>query len=382
MFYQTQHQTEIQQMLADSASRFLKDNYDFHEHYQRLKKRTPVRDDIWQTFADLGWLAVPYAEEFGGFDGKCSDLTPLLTLFGEHLVLEPFVSQCLSGQLIEQLGSEWQKTHYIPALIDAKYRMSLAYYEASHRYQLSSLDSISSLNTDGSINLKAQKVYVQDTQQLTHLLILSADVKNGQWRWVIVPTDHSGVKLEHYPGTDDRPMASVNISITGLSAEHILDKGHTQVVTQKMFNTAIAYNCADSLGCINKLMHLTATYLNDRKQFGQTLAQFQALQHKLANMFIQQQRAISMLTMLAEQLLEVSDEQQHYISSLASLQVHAAAKFIAETAIQLHGGIGTTEELNIGHYAKRLLANACRYGDSHYHQLRCCKQLRTKSKIS
>jgi alkylation response protein AidB-like acyl-CoA dehydrogenase len=365
---------ETKQMLIDSAERFLRDNYDFHQHYHNILNHQTVDSEQWQQIAELGWLAVPFEEETGGFEGAFGDLTPLIRLFGSYLRLEPFVTSILAGHLIQDLGSQEQKECHLSALMMGEKRYAVALFEPDQRYNLDHGNTTIDLQLDQSVHVSGQKILVNDVAELDFLIVLAWD-NNNHANWLIIPIDQSGLEFSLYPGTDDKPMATVNIDIRNLPARYRLNQGDSEQCKNKLWALACGYTCADSMGCINQLVELTAQYLNERKQFGQAIAGFQALQHKFADMYIQQQRAQSMLDLLEEQIDYNGDfDTTQYLISLAHYQLHQAGQIIAETAIQLHGGIGVTEELSIGHFAKRLIANRFRFGDETYH-LKHCSQL-------
>ncbi|MCL2915502.1 acyl-CoA/acyl-ACP dehydrogenase [Shewanella corallii] len=370
MFSQTDFSNDIEQLLVESAVRYLSDNYDFHNHYQNIKSGNPVNRDTWLTMADLGWLAVPCDEAYGGLSGSYSEMLSLLTVQAEYLVLEPMASQWLTAILIQELGDEQQKETFLPGIVNGSVRCALALYDEGYDYQTN--HTLIANHGDGTATTKGVKSFVTDTQDLTHILLLASDLARGDATWLLLPADEPGLSVNHYAGADDRPMGNVQIEIPNLKLDTcLLDSGNSRECTQHIFNLAFAFNCADSLGCINKLLEATSQYLKDRNQFGQPLAEFQALQHKLADMYIAHQRATSMASMLTESLA-TSDRANHdYLLSLAHIQIHDAARFVAEAAVQLHGGIGVTEELNVGHFAKRLMCNAHRYGDRNFHLNRC-----------
>jgi alkylation response protein AidB-like acyl-CoA dehydrogenase len=365
MFTDFNYDSEVAKELADTVSKYLNNNNDFHAHYQSIKNDSINALKHWDTYAELGWLLAPAKEDNDGIGCSSYELACMQIEMGKKLSLEPFISHCLAVKLLEK-SEHGHKDTVLPLALTGENILSLAMYEPNCRYSLDDLKTQYELLPDNTYALEGTKVFINDIQGISHLLVLAKDKNSDKKNWFCIPSNSKGLTINQYLSTDDKPMANVTFKVENLDSQSILKIDDVTTETQKLFNLANVLNNADSLGCCIELLSLTSQYLQERKQFNAELSSFQSLQHSIADMFIALQRVISLVFYQAQSVdLESSSEAKIKIDS-TTVEVFNNTEFIFEKAIQLHGGIGVTEELSVGHLAKRIIANNCRYGDRLY----------------
>ena len=363
MFTDFNYDSELAKELAQTVSKYLIDNSDFHAHYQSIKNNTINALVQWQAYAELGWLLAPVKEENDGIGCTSYDLACMQLEMGKHLALEPFSSHCLAAQLIESSNNATLIENILPSMVTGESLCTIAMFEQTSRYSLAQIQTEFTENSDGNFDIKGIKNYVNDSQNVTHILVLAHNKNSHENCWFCVPADNEGISLNTYTGTDDKPMADISFNIKGLDKACKLDIQNSSSQTTQLLNQAHVLNNADSLGCCIELLNLTAQYLQERKQFNTPLSGFQSLQHVIADMFIALQRVLSLTFYQAQSIDTLSDQQAKERIYQTNVELFENSKFIFEKAIQMHGGIGVTEELSVGHLAKRIITNNCRYGD-------------------
>ncbi len=363
MFTDFNYDSELAKELAQTVSKYLIENSDFHAHYQSIKNNTINALTQWPTYAELGWLLAPVKEENDGIGCTSYDLACMQLEMGKHLAIAPFSSHCLATQLIESSNNSALMENILPSMLSGVSLCALAMFEQNSRYSLAQIQTEFTENSDSSFDIKGIKNYVNDVQNITHILVLARNKNSNKTSWFCVPADNEGISLNTYTGTDDKPMADISFNIKGLDKAFKLDIQSSTSLTTQVLNQAHVLNNADSLGCCIELLNLTAQYLQERKQFNSALSSFQSLQHVIADMFIALQRVISLTFYQAQSIDTLSVQQAKEKIYQTNIELFENTKFIFEKAIQMHGGIGVTEELSVGHLAKRIITNNCRYGD-------------------
>ena len=366
--------SEEQTLLRDSVARFVQDQYDFDT--RRAIAATPegMSRRNWQTFAELGWLGVPFAEEHGGFGGGLVDLMVMMEELGKGLVLEPyFATVVLYGALLRAAGSAAQQARYVPGIIDGSALGAFAYLERQSRYELSDVATRATPTADGFV-LKGEKVAVANGAN-ADTLIVSARTSGGAFdtqgiSLFVAPADAPGLERLSYRMMDGQLVANVVLHDVRVGRDALLgelDGGYA--VIERVVREALIALGAEALGLMGQLNAKTLEYSKTREQFGVAIGSFQALQHRMVDTFMAYEQAKSMLYR-AVCALESEDPDARRTIHAMKVMIDKCARHIFEEAIQIHGGMGLTEELDIGHYARRLMMINATRGDGDYHQAR------------
>ncbi|WP_310448835.1 acyl-CoA dehydrogenase family protein [Sulfuritalea sp.] len=358
--------TEEQLALQDTLRRFIAKDYPF-EHRRALAKSADGFDRAaWKTFADFGILALPFHEDFGGLNGNAVDSMLVMEMLGRGLALEPYVSTVvLCGGLIRDAGSAAQKEELLPAIAGGELMLALAHYEAGGRY---ALDRVATTATavGGGWRLDGAKVVVLGAPSADKLIV---SARNGTGiSLFLVDAKAPGVSLRAYPTQDGARAADVKLAGVKLGAEALLGTaGDALPVIERAVDYANAALCAEAVGIMSALNEVTLEYLKTRKQFGVPIGKFQALQHRMADMVIATEQARSMATLAAVRVDSTDAAERSRAVAAARAYIGAQARLVGQQAVQLHGGMGVVDELNVGHYFKRLTVIGLSFGDTDYH---------------
>ena len=359
--------TEEQQMLRDGAERFVREQYDFETRRALADKGGSFSENNWQQFAALGWLALGLPEDCGGFGLDFVEITILMQELGRGLVLEPVISTSVLGaRIIEGASDNTRRNDLLPKIAEGSLRVALAHSEGSSRFNLSSVSSCVE-RQNGGYSLSGVKFMVFDAP-LANQLIVSARLPEAQgFSLFLVDKEAEGVTLTEYDLIDGTRAADIRFENVLLPSEALLvDAGNAQCVLEEAIDRAIVAQVAEVIGAMEAVMDITAEYLKARKQFGQPIGKFQALQHRMAEMLIQVENARSMLYRgLA--YLDGNEQARKEAVSAAKVVAANAAKFVSAQGVQLHGGIGLTDEYSISHYFKKLTVFEKMFGDISHH---------------
>ncbi len=364
--------SEEQQMLQDSVARFVQDNYELEKRIKLVAGKNGFSAENWQTMAELGWFALPFAEAQGGFGGNQIDTMVVMEQIGKGLIVEPFfASIVLGGGVLKRAGNEAQLAELVPGVIDGSKQLTLAYAEEQARFDLH--DVVTSARADGSdYVLNGQKSMVASAETASHIIV-SARTSGGQIdekgiSLFIVPADAEGVTLQNFPTVDGLRASEITLKDVRVSSDNLLgelDGGFP--VLNAVANDAILALCAEAVGCMEVLYKDTVEYTQEREQFDHPLADFQVLQHRMVEMFMEYEQCKSLLFRATLEAAQGdSPEAQRSVHALKHM-IGKMGIFIGENAVQLHGGMGMTEELRIGHYFKRLLVIDAQFGNADYH---------------
>lgn len=365
---------EDQQMLQDSILRFIQDAHDFETRRKWLKQNPGLTPQLWQQFADLGWLALPFPESAGGYGGGARDLCVLMEAFGRGLVVQPYVANVLlAGHCLLRGNEQQQQTHLEP-MIAGTQQLALAHQEPGVRHSPSYVAVAAEKNDKGYV-LDGQKSIVLNGDQAQWLLVSARTT--GQHTdaegisLFLVPADANGVTRQCYPTADGMSAADIRLDHVQVAAEALIGNEHQAlpIIEQAMDKATLAI-CAEAVGCMDNLVKQTVEYCNTRQQFGVPIGKFQVLQHRMVDMFIYTEQARAMTDLAAMQA--DGDDINEAQASLSALKafIGQASRYTAQQAVQLHGGMGITDELAVGHYFKRLTAIGLLFGDSHWHKRR------------
>lgn len=358
--------TEEQQMLLDTVRRFVTGRYG-------LEYRKRVRDsdegwsrDIWKGMADLGLLAVNIPERDGGLGAGPVGSMLAGTAMGECLSLEPFLSSAVvATQVIVELGSAEQRTRWLPRMAAGELVAVLAHDEVSNRSGVAAPAFTRAVREAGHWRLSGHKAMVYHAPA-AGLLLVSARTEDGSLGLFAVPADASGLQLHACITVDDQRAAEVALERVEVAADARLG-ADAAAALHNALDAGLAALCAEAFGAMDRIFAATVEYSHSRKQFGVPIGSFQALQHRMADMLMHLEQARSMLYLATSTCADANLQVRSAALDAAKALMGQAARYIGQQAIQLHGGMGMTAELGIGHYFKRLLAFELRGGTTAQH---------------
>ena len=365
--------TEEQSMLRDTVASYLADHYSFDQRRAILAKEPGWSPAIWKAFAEeLGILGAPFSEELGGLGGGPVENMIVMEEMGKALVVEPYLGTVvIGGGFLKHCGNP-QAADLIGKIIAGEAIFAFAYAEPQGRYNLADLKTTAKKD-GGSYVLNGHKAVVIGAPYATHLIV-TARTAGGQRdaqgvSVFIVPKDAAGVTTRDYPTVDGFRASEVYLENVKVDTANLLGpEGHGLPLVEKVVDEAIAATCAEACGVLRKLHEGTLEYTKQRKQFGQPISAFQVLQHRMVDMFIQVEQSISMTYMATIKLAD--DAERSKAAAAAKVQIGKACKFVGQNAIQLHGGMGMTDEMAIGHYFKRATMIESAFGSTDHHLAR------------
>lgn len=363
--------TDEQSMLRDTVASYLADHYDFDTRRTAIKSASGWRPEVWKAFAEeLGILGAAFPEELGGLGGGPTDNMVVMEEFGKALVVEPYLGTVVIGGGFLKHAAPAGAEEIIGKIIAGEVTIAFAYAEPQGRYNLANL--VTTARKDGSgYVLNGHKAVVTGAPWATHLIV-TARTGGGQRdaggvSVFLVDKTAGGVVTRDYPTVDGRRASEVFFENVSVPAEALIgQEGGGLPLVEQVVDEAIAATCAEACGVLRRLHEGTLEYTKQRKQFGQPIASFQVLQHRMVDMFIQLEQAISMTYMAHIKLGEPAAERAKSLSA-AKVQIGRACKFVGQNAIQLHGGMGMTDEMAIGHYFKRATLIEGEFGSVDHH---------------
>ena len=363
--------SEEQQMLQDSVSKFIEQDYDWDSRKAIVDSDSGYSAAHWQLFAELGWLTVPFKEEDGGFGGSAVDLIVVMEEFGKGLVVEPFlVNTILAGSALAELGSEAQKEALLVPLMAGTMQLALAYAEPQSRFNLSSV-TCTGVVENGQMVINGHKSVVLNGGMADKLLVSVRTEGDANSRsgisLVCVDADAAGITREPYATVDGHRAADIWFDQVSVPVENVLgEMGAALGTLERAVDRAALGICAEAVGAMQISLQRTVEYSKVRKQFGKTLSTFQALQHRMAAMFMEVEQAKSILLMAAMEMDKLNGDAPKALSAAKS-RIGKAARKVGQESVQIHGGIAVTDELDVGHYFKRLTTMQFLFGSSDYH---------------
>jgi pimeloyl-CoA dehydrogenase small subunit len=364
--------SEEQQLLKDSIEGLLGDKYDFEQRKKFLAGSEGWSREIWKQYAELGLLGLPFAEEHGGIGGGPVETMIVMGTIGNALALEPYLpTVVLAGGAIRRFGTDAQKNKYLPQIAEGKITGAFAHTERQSRYDLFDVKTTAKASGNG-FTLDGQKSVVLNGDQ-ADFLVVTARVSGNQrdkdgLGLFIVDAKANGVSRRGYRTQDGLSAAEVQFSGVKVEADAVIGKpGAALPLIEQIADDGIAALCGEAVGVLAALTEATTDYLRTRKQFGINIGSFQVLQHRNVEMLIAAEQAKSM-ALLATMMVNESDPvTRRKTLAAAKTQIGRSAQFVGEQAIQLHGGIGMTMELKVGHWFKRATAIDIQFGDADYH---------------
>jgi alkylation response protein AidB-like acyl-CoA dehydrogenase len=363
--------TEEQQMLVESVSRFIDNDYDFEQRQKYAASDAGFSREMWQTFAELGWTAVPFGETDGGLGGGPVELMLMMQEFGRGLVVEPFLPNIvLAGGVLRRLATAEQKNRWLQPIMTGELQAALAFAEPQGRFNPADISTTARRNGAGFV-LDGRKNLVLNSGNAAVIIVparTSGEQKDRSGITLFaVDSESGGLTRNAYKTVDGHQAGELILQDVNVTSESVLGKiGNGFETLQTVIDEATLAVCAEAVGIMRTMQHKTVEYAKNRVQFGVPIGTFQALQHRLVDTLVACEQTYSLLlwtAMVCDSDLTAAGKA---ISAL-KYQVGTAALHVAREAVQLHGGMGVTWELDIAHYFKRMAAIELLFGNADYH---------------
>ncbi len=355
--------SEEQTLLKDSVSKYLTENYDFKHRQKLANSRDGFSSDHWLKYAEFGWLGLPFDTEIGGYGGRIEDTVIICEELGKHLVLEPFLANVvLAGSLLSEGGV----SSSVAAIIDGSTQFAFAGFERNGRQNVYQVET-TAIKTDDYFVLNGEKVLVLNGMN-AEFFIVSARTsgKSGDKKGIslfLVNANQATVSRSEIIMMDGARVANIKLENTVVELNQMIGvTGGAERLLEKLVKEARIAIAAESVGIIDTLQKKTVEYAKTREQFGVSIGSFQALQHRMVDLYIAAEQARSILYRAICEYQQGEKSSGSTILGMKAL-VGQKARLVGEEAIQLHGGMGMTDELDIGHYVKRLMVLTHLFGD-------------------
>ncbi len=349
--------TEEQSMVRDTVASFLQDKYDFETRRKIVASDAGWRADYWKAFAEeLGILGASFSEELGGLGGGAIDNMIIMEEFGKALVIEPYLGSVVIGGGFMKHSGYGHAASVIEGIVGGTTTIAFAYAEPQARYTWRDLKTTAKKDGSGYV-LNGHKAVVVGAPFASHLIVTArtggAQRDTGGVSVFLVDKSLPGIVTRDYPTVDGGRASEVYFENVSIPADALIGgEGEGLPLVDKVIDEATAAVGAEAVGVLRKLHENTLDYAKQRKQFGTAIANFQVLQHRMVDMFINVEQAVSMTYMATIKIDEDAATRAKAVSSM-KVQIGRACKFVGQNAIQIHGGMGMTDELAIGHYFKR-----------------------------
>jgi alkylation response protein AidB-like acyl-CoA dehydrogenase len=343
--------SEEQQLLADSVRRLLQKDYDFESRKKIVASAEGYSAQVWSKFAEMGLTALPLSPDYGGFGGGAVDLMGVMEAFGAALVVEPLVPTLLGALLVAKGGSDDLKQAILPAVAEGRMKLAFAHAEPGSRYSLTELKT----KTSGG-KLDGEKRAVLGAPMADKLVV---SAQGG----ALFLVERADIQIKSLRMLDE--MVAGDVSLRSTKAVPL--QGGTQLI-EEVTDFATALACAEAAGAMKFACDTTLEYLKTRKQFGVPIGTFQALQHRIVDLYIAQEQARSMAC-LACSKVDSSENPADRARAVSAAKIKIAdnARLVSQEAVQLHGGMGMSDELKVSHTFRRLTILAQQYGDADHH---------------
>ena len=359
-------------ILRDSVERFVRQSYPFNERRNFVNENKSFLEENWKKFSKLGWLGLNLPEEFGGNGGSAVDTMVVAEALGPGLILEPFLETVVIGSKLIQLGyNEKLKSELLSNLVGGRLILTFAFAEPQSRYSLSDVQLSAKPNEDQFV-LNGKKAVVRHASSADKIIV-SARTAGGRRdkrgiTLFLVDRNNPGLSRRDYRLQDDVPASELIFDNVFLSRTAMIgDLDCALPMVELVVDHGIAMVCAEAVGIMSALYTATLQYVKTREQFGQPIGKFQVIKHRMVDMLMACEEARSMAYMATLKLDEADPNVRKRAASAAKVCIGKAARFVGQQSIQLHGGIGMTDELDVGHYFKRLTMIDILFGDVDFH---------------
>jgi len=365
---------EEQQQFADALRRWVDKDYSFAVRQRGVHSASGFSDTAWDTLVELGMTALPVPEEQGGFSGNAVDMLLVMQELGRGLVVEPYFSTVWGAKFLQLAGNQH---HRLEDVAKGEVKLACALAEKHSRYDLADIKTIAGINGEG-YRIDGTKTVVIHGGQADALIVSARSAgtqrdTNGISLFV-VPAQTPGVLVKDYRTIDGQRAATVQFNHVAVPASALLSKlGGGWDLLEEAADYGVSLLCAEAVGAMDAIFNATLEYLKTRKQFGMAIGSFQSLQHRMADMYVHLEQARSMAMLVAARMACDAEERRR-VASAAKVRIGQAAKFIGQQAVQLHGGMGVTDELPAAHHFKRLTMIELTLGDVDHHLERFAAQ--------
>jgi pimeloyl-CoA dehydrogenase small subunit len=364
--------SDEQRMLQHSVQRVLAERCSFEQRHALLGDPAGAGKALWRQFADLGLLGLPFAEEDGGFGGGAVDTFIVMQALGRALAPAPYLATVvLCGGLLRAAASPAQRTELVPAIAAGELTLAFAHSEPQARYDLANVQTTARRQGSGWV-LDGEKRFVLNGDTADRLIISARVAPAGTGEDAIalflVDANAQGLTRRGYATQDRGRSADVQLKSVQVGEDVLIGKpGNALPAIEQAVDAAITALCAEAVGAMTYAHELTVDYLKVRKQFGVAIASFQALQHRAVDMLVATEQARSMALYATMMSTEPDATERRRDRAAAKVQVNNSGRFVGQEAVQLHGGIGMTEECQVGHYLRRLTMIEMMFGDTAHH---------------
>jgi pimeloyl-CoA dehydrogenase small subunit len=364
--------SDEQRLLKDSVDRLMADRYAFDQRKNHFKEPGGWSTALWSQYAELGLLGLPFAEQYGGFGGSAVEVMLVMEAFGRALILEPYLATVvLGGTALRLGGSEAQRSRVLPAIASGDMKLAFAHGERQARYDVTDVMTTAKRDGAGWVLDGAKSVVTHG--DCADLLVVSArsagerDDPDGITLF-LVEAGANGVARRGYTMRDEQRAAEVSLSDVRVDGDAVVGEiGRGLALVERVIEAGIAATAAECVGAMDALHSMTLEYSRTREQFGRTIGSNQVVQHRLADMLMSLEQGRSMAMLAAVMVAEPDAEERARNIAMVKVGVGQAGRFVSQNAVQLHGGIGMTEELAVGHYFRRCMVIERLFGDTaHY----------------
>ena len=361
--------------LQETLQRFVSRDYGFERRRELARSELGFSAEAWAQYAELGLLSLPFPEEFGGLGGNAVDVMLVMEQIGRGLFLEPFLSSVvMCGGLIRDAASDSLKANLLPRIGAGELKLALACYESAGRYDLSRV-ACTAARSGGGWRLSGQKIVVLDAPSADYFLV-SARVGGGTENvqgisLFLIEHGTAGLSLHSYPTQWGGRAADLRLDDVALGSDALIgEPGSGLNIVERAVDRGVAALCAEAVGIIAALNEATLNYLKARKQFGVPIGKFQALQHRMADMFIAAEQSRSMAVNAAVYADSEDVAVRRRAVSGAKAYIGRAARLVGQEAVQMHGAMGVADDVIVSHYFKRLTMIDMSLGDVDHHLAR------------
>ena len=363
--------SDDQRMLRETVDRLLAERYDFRARATYAREANGWSRSIWERFAELGLLALPFPEQHGGLGAGSVEVMLVMEAFGRALVLEPYLATVvLAGGILRRAANPGQAARFMPRIAAGELTFAVALYEPRSGSDPLQITSTARSDAAGWV-LNGEKSLVLNAPGADWLVIpaVISEAKSRQGIGLfLVEANNPGIRLNAYATQDDRRAADITLDAVHVASAERLDAADDErAVLDSVVDEAIAALCAEAVGAMEQLHGMTLEYLKSRRQFGTSIGSFQALQHRAVDMLVALEQARSMALYATLSLSESDPSARRKAVAAAKVLVGQSARHIGQEAVQLHGAIGMTMEYAGGHLFKRLTAIDAMLGDRHFH---------------
>jgi alkylation response protein AidB-like acyl-CoA dehydrogenase len=365
--------TDEQKLLLDTVASFVKKQSPVSRHRALRDDATGWSRDVWKNMGDYGWLGLALPESVGGLGGTFADVALILEQLGTALTPEPFLPSLVAAIPILRLGSEEQQQAYLAPLAEGRTSLALAYAETRSRYDVTDVET-KAVKADGGYRLDGSKRWVLNGHAADHLVVSARTGESdagGDISLFVLDRDTPGLTIQPVKTMDGHHAAMITLDGVKVGKDRLLGaEGAGTAALEEAMDLGAAGACAEGAGITRAVLEMTTDYLRTREQFGVKIGSFQALQHRAVDMFVEVELCKSTAILAAIKVADADVVERKSAVSAAKVQLAVGGKFVTQQAIQLHGGIGVTDEHDVGLYFKRMHVLNALFGDEEHHVTR------------